>query len=73
MTSKPRTPQASASPEAAPVPLTPDEAATYVGGIAQELAVIAREAKLELLAYLLDLVREEALNENSAARRPTKG
>ena len=72
MTSKPRSPQATASADVAPVPLTPDEAATYVGGIAQELAAIAREAKLEFLAYLLDLVSEEALNKNSVARRSAK-
>ena len=73
MTSKPRPPQATASVETPPAPLAPEEAAAYVGGIAQELAAIAREAKLEFLAYLLDLVREEALTQNSVGRRSAKG
>jgi hypothetical protein len=38
----------------------PDDAARYITGLAGDLATIARDAELDLLAYLLDVVRLEA-------------
>ena len=38
----------------------PAEAARYIAEFTAELSVIARHAKLELLAYLLDMARLEA-------------
>lgn len=41
-------------------PLTADDAANYIADLAAELADIAREVKLDLVAYLLDIARLEA-------------
>jgi hypothetical protein len=38
----------------------PDDAARYITELAGDLATIARGAELDLLAYLLDVVRLEA-------------
>jgi hypothetical protein len=38
----------------------PTEAARYIAEFTAELSVVARGAKLELLAYLLDMARLEA-------------
>lgn len=37
-----------------------EEAARYIGQMVGEMALIAREAKLELLAYFLEMARIEA-------------
>lgn len=37
-----------------------EQAATYVAGLASELALLARRNGLDTLGYLLDLVRMEA-------------
>ena len=44
----------------------PDDAARYIADLTGDLATIARDAELDLLAYLLDVVRLEAAR---AARR----
>lgn len=41
-------------------PWTSEEAARYIGDLTGELADIARNTDLDLLAYLLDVVRLEA-------------
>ena len=46
-------------PADAPSP-DPAEVAEYIGQMSSELAVLARRARLELLAYLLEMVRHEA-------------
>jgi hypothetical protein len=38
----------------------PTEAARYIAEFTAELSIVARGAKLELLAYLLDMARLEA-------------
>ena len=39
---------------------TTTEIATYIERMVAELAVLARVSRLEMLAYLLDIAREEA-------------
>jgi hypothetical protein len=40
--------------------MSPPEAAHYIAEFTAELAYLAREAKLDLLAYMLDMARLEA-------------
>lgn len=40
--------------------VSPDETARYIEGLTSELSVMARRAGFDLLAYLLDVAREEA-------------
>ncbi|MGX1098289.1 hypothetical protein [Amorphus sp. MBR-141] len=52
--------------------IRPEDAAQYIEGISVELATMARGSGLDFLAYLLDVVREEAAAramEGSAGRR----
>ena len=42
-------------------PMSPVETARYVAEFSAELAFLARQAKLDLLAYLLDMARLEAI------------
>jgi hypothetical protein len=46
----------------------PAEAARYIAEFAAELSVLARHARLDLLAYLLDMARLEATKAQRAAR-----
>lgn len=51
---------------------TPSEIAVYIERMAGELATLARANRLEMLAYLLDVSREEAaarIAETKAAQR----
>jgi hypothetical protein len=51
---------------------TPSEIAVYIERMAGELASLARTNRLEMLAYLLDVAREEAvarIAETKAAHR----
>ncbi|MGO4704157.1 hypothetical protein AB4072_00055 [Microvirga sp. 2MCAF38] len=41
-------------------PASPEEAAYYIAQFTAELSYLARRAKLDLLAYLLDMARLEA-------------
>lgn len=43
-------------------PIRPSEAAEYIAQMTAELAFIARGARLDLLAYLLEMARTEALS-----------
>jgi hypothetical protein len=47
---------------------TPTDAAAYIAELAANLSSMARKQQLELLAYLLEMVRLEATNLN----RPTE-
>ena len=40
--------------------MQPGEAADYIGEVSSELATLARRCRLDLLAYLLEMVRLEA-------------
>lgn len=51
-----------------PLPADPAEAARYIAEFAAELSVMARHARLDLLAYLLDMARLEATKAQRAAR-----
>jgi hypothetical protein len=42
------------------VPISPGEVAHYIAEFSAELSLLARDAKLEFLAYLLEMVRMEA-------------
>lgn len=44
----------------APVTVTPDDAARYIEGMSAELSRLARQSGFDLLAYLLEVAREEA-------------
>ncbi len=46
----------------------PQEAASYIKGAIEELSMMARAHRLELLSYLLDMAHLEA--EEAAARDP---
>ena len=46
----------------------PAETAAYVAEMAAELSSLARHAKLDLLAYILDMARLEATNASRHAR-----
>jgi hypothetical protein len=60
---------ASADPDAGrPLPADPAEAARYIAEFAAELSVMARHARLDLLAYLLDMARLEATKAQKAVR-----
>ena len=52
----------SARPEATPTgpPMPPGETAQYIAEFTAELAYLARNADLDVLAYLLDMARLEA-------------
>lgn len=39
--------------------LSPPEMARYIGGFTAELTIMARQAKLDLLAYLLEMAQNE--------------
>lgn len=41
--------------------MSPDETARYIAEFSAELSFLARQAKLDLLAYLLDMARLEAI------------
>jgi hypothetical protein len=41
--------------------LARDDAASYIADLTAELAAMAREVKLDLVAYLLDIARLEAM------------
>ena len=43
-----------------PGAMQPGEAADYIGEVSSELATLARRCRLDLLAYLLEMVRLEA-------------
>ena len=45
----------------------PQGTASYIADLTTELARLARDARLEILAYLLDIVQLEA---STSARRP---
>jgi hypothetical protein len=51
----------SASKEVTRVEMSPDETARYTAEFTAELSFLARQAKLDLLAYLLDMARLEAI------------
>ncbi len=46
--------------EAAPLAVTTAEVARYIAEFSAELSCLARQAKLDLLVYLLDMARLEA-------------
>jgi hypothetical protein len=50
------------------VPISPGEVAQYIAEFSAELSSLAREAKLEFVAYLLDMVRMEAAAATGRAR-----
>ncbi len=50
------------------MPADPAEAARYIAEFSAELSTIARHARLDLLAYLLDMARLEATKVQHAAR-----
>jgi hypothetical protein len=56
----------------APVATTPAEAADYIRDLAADLAMIARRADLEPLAYILDMAAMEAVS-HAAAKPPRSG
>lgn len=61
-----------ASPETPPGSLASpsrDHAADYIAEMTGELAALARRSDLELLAYLLDMCRSEAVAETNRRRR----
>ena len=41
--------------------MSPDETARYIAEFSAELSFLARQTKLDLLAYLLDMARMEAI------------
>ena len=51
------------------VGMSPLETARYVADFSAELSYLARQSKLDLLAYLLDMARLEAIR---AVQRDTK-
>jgi hypothetical protein len=56
--------------DAASGPVEPAEVAEYIGSIAGELAGLARGAKLDFLAHLLDMARAAAAEAGGVSRRP---
>lgn len=48
------------APRSEPVGADPAEVARYVSQMAAELAALSRSAKLDVLAYFLDMARVEA-------------
>jgi len=49
----------------------PAQAAAYVAGLTGELAGLVRRHRLDMLAYLLDMVRLEAEETVQRAERPS--
>lgn len=52
-----------------PAEIAPSETARYIADLTAELAYLARKARLDLLAYLLDMARLEAVRSVQANRR----
>lgn len=52
---------------------TPAETAQYIAQMMAELAVIARRARFDLLAYFLDMARTEAAAQARATRETQDG
>lgn len=50
-------------------PISASEAADYIAQLTAELAFVARKSKLDLLAYLLEMARSEALATTKRHRR----
>jgi hypothetical protein len=55
------------SKDAQPAVADASEAARYIAEFAAELSAVARHARLDLLAYLLDMARIEAARAGDAA------
>ncbi|WP_262028865.1 hypothetical protein [Microvirga sp. Mcv34] len=51
--------------------MSTQETAQYISEFSAELSSLARETKLDLLAYLLDMARLEAIRALQAADRDT--
>jgi hypothetical protein len=49
--------------------IDPNELATYIAQMSGELAMMARNARLEVIAYFLEMVRHEA-QKTARGRRP---
>lgn len=49
--------------------IEPESAASYVADITTQLAELARDSRLEILAYLLDIAQLEAKNSLRRLRR----
>jgi hypothetical protein len=49
-----------------PLPLDPEQVALFVSQMSAELAVLARSARLDVLAYFLDMARVEAASVKSS-------
>ncbi len=56
-------------PSAPTASLEREEAARYIASLSGELAVLARHADLDLLAYFLDMARREAEDTVKGERR----
>ncbi|MBA1157179.1 hypothetical protein [Microvirga mediterraneensis] len=75
MSKSPRySPSVQAPNEAETIPpsqgsMSPQETAQYISEFSAELSFLARETKLDLLAYLLDMARLEAIRALQAADR----
>jgi hypothetical protein len=49
-----------------PLPHDPEQVALFVSQMTAELAILARSARLDVLAYFLDMARVEAASVNSS-------
>jgi hypothetical protein len=66
--SRPTDPPEVAGPRRAAGPATAAETARYIGSITGELAALAKQAGLDVLAYLLDMARLEAEKQGKSNR-----
>lgn len=57
------------TPPACPPTQSPEDVARYIGQLAAEMAALARGARLDLLAYLLEMARVEASSSPAPADR----
>lgn len=57
------------TPPACPPAQSPEDVARYIGQLAAEMAVMARGARLDVLAYLLEMARVEASSGPAPADR----
>jgi len=53
----------------ADISIDPIELAAYIGQMSGELAIMARNARLDIIAYFLEMVRHEA-QKTARRRRP---
>jgi len=62
---RPRPPAGSASPSRDGPDLTHQEAADYIASMLEGLRLVAQNAQMPFLAYLIDVALEEANNEET--------